>query len=89
MSGTRFYNEPLDDDSFDDPRSSNVGCDPLYIRGVARKHPKREGGCNSTSLNVGNDIVDETPRYQELGSPDAFEVAREHPQSREAVIAPR
>ena len=32
---------------------------------MACEHPLSEGGCNSTSLNVGNDIVGETPRHQE------------------------
>ena len=48
---------------------------------MSRKHPQSEGGCNSTSLNVGNDIVGETPRHHERGSSDACAVAREHPQS--------
>ena len=33
------------------------------------------------SLNVANDIVGETPQYQERGSSDACAVAHEHPQS--------
>ena len=33
-------------------------------------------------MNVGNDIVGETPRHQEQGSPDECAVAREHPQSK-------
>ena len=48
LSGNCFYDEPLDGDSIDDPRSSQLGCDPLNIRGVAREHPHSEGGCNST-----------------------------------------
>ena len=35
LSGAHFYDEPLDTDSIDDPRSSLLGCDPLEIRGVA------------------------------------------------------
>ena len=56
LSGTRSYNEPLDADSIDEPRSSHLGCDPLDVLGVAYKHPQSEGGCHSASLNVGNDI---------------------------------
>ena len=37
---------------------------------MAREHLQSEGGCNSTSLNAGNDIVGETPRHQERGFPD-------------------
>ena len=81
MSGTCYYNAPLDADSIDDPRSSHLGCDTLDIRAVAREHPQSEDGCNSTSLNVGNDIFGEVPRHQERGSSDACVVAREHPQS--------
>ena len=81
MSDTHFYNKPLDADSIDGPRSSHLGCDPLDIRGVARRHPQSEDGCYGTSLNVDNDIVGGTPPYHELGSPDACAVARYHPQS--------
>ena len=42
---------------------------------MARKHPQSEGGCDSTLLIVGNDIVGQTPRNQELGPPDARAVA--------------
>ena len=76
-----FYNAPLDADSIDDPRSSHLGCDTLDIRAVAREHPQSEGGCNSTSLNVGNDIFGEVPRHRDRDSSDACVVAREHPQS--------
>ena len=38
---------------------------------VAREHRKSKGGCNSTLVNVGNDIFNEKPRYQELSPPDA------------------
>ena len=31
---------------------------------VAREHPQSEGGCHSTSLNVGNGVVGKTTRYQ-------------------------
>ena len=56
-------------------------CHTLNICAVAHEHPQSEGGCNSTLLNVDNDIVGETPRYQERGSSDACAVARGHPQS--------
>ena len=69
----------MDVDSIRDSRSSHLECDPFDIRGVVRKHPKSEGGCNSTSLSVGNVIVGETPRHHERGSSDACAVAREHP----------
>ena len=75
LRGTCCFNETLDADSIDDPRSSHLGCDPLVICAVAREHPQSEGGCNSTSLNVGNDIVGETPRHREQGSSDACAVA--------------
>ena len=64
LSGTRFYSEPLDTDSIDDPRSGHLDYYPLEIRAVAREHPQSEGGCHSTSLNVGNDIVGETLVHQ-------------------------
>ena len=48
---------------------------------MARKHPKSEVGCNSISLNLGNDIVGEKLRHQEQGSSDICAVAREHPHS--------
>ena len=35
-------------------------------RGVAHNHSQSENGCNGTSLNVGNAIVGETPKHQEL-----------------------
>ena len=36
LSGTCCYNEPLDADSIDDPRSSHLGSDLLNICAVAR-----------------------------------------------------
>ena len=48
---------------------------------MARKHTQSEGGCNSTSLDVDNDNVGETPRHHERGSSDACAVACEHSQS--------
>ena len=80
LSGTFCYNEQLDADSTDDPRSIHLGCDLLYICAVTCEHPQSEYGCHSTSLNVGNDIVGETPQHQERGSSEACAVAREHPQ---------
>ena len=70
LSGTRFYSVPLNADSIDDPRSSHLEFDPLDALGVALKDPHSEGGYNSTSMNVNNDIVGETPRHQGIGSPD-------------------
>ena len=35
LSDTRFYSEPLDAESIGDPRSSQLGCNPLDIGGVA------------------------------------------------------
>ena len=35
LSGKRFYSEPLDAESIGDPRSSQLGCNPLDIGGVA------------------------------------------------------
>ena len=81
MSGTCCYNKPLPADSIDDPRSINLACDLLDICAVAREYPQDDGGCNSTSLNVGNDVVGEMPRHQDRSSSDACAVAREHPQS--------
>ena len=65
LSCTCCYKEPLDTNSIDDPRLSHFGFDPLDICAVAREHPQSEGGCHSTSLNVGNDIVSEMPQHQE------------------------
>ena len=42
LSDTRFYSDPLDAESIGDPRSSHLGCDPLDVRGVARKHQQSE-----------------------------------------------
>ena len=44
LSGTNLYKGPLDADRIGDPRSSQSGCDPFDIRGVARKHPQSECG---------------------------------------------
>ena len=76
LSDNCCYNEPLDADIIDDPRSSHLWCDPLNLCTVARAHPSSEGRCNSTSLNVGNEIDGETPRHQERGSSDACAVTR-------------
>ena len=48
---------------------------------MALRHPRSEGICNCTSLNVGSNIVGVTPRHRERGSPDVCAVARKHPQS--------
>ena len=48
---------------------------------MAREITQSEGGCNSTSLNAGNGIVGEMPRYQNRGSSDACAVARGKSQS--------
>ena len=81
LISTCRYIEALDADSIGDPRSSHLGCNTLDICAVAREHPKSESGCNSTSLNVGNAIVGETPHHQDRGSSDACVVARKHPHS--------
>ena len=81
LSGNRFYNEPLDADSIDDLMSSHLGCDLIVVRVVARKHPHSDGDWNSTSLNIGNDIVGETPRHHERGASGACVVVRKHPKS--------
>ena len=81
LSGTLIFNESLNSNSIDDLRPSHPGCDTLHVRVVARKHPQIEDCCNSTSLNVGNNIVGGTPWHQDLGSPDACVVARKHSQS--------
>ena len=65
--------------SIDDPRSSHLGCDPLDICGMARKHPQSDGGCDSTSLNASNGIVGETPKHQESDSLDVSAVADKSP----------
>ena len=39
LCGNNCYNEPLDADINDDPRSSHLGCDYLNIGAVAREHP--------------------------------------------------
>ena len=70
LSGTRFYNDPLDANRNDDSGSNHLGCDSFDICGVASKHSRSEGGCNGTSLNDGNGIVGETPKHQESDSPD-------------------
>ena len=77
LSGTHLYKEPLDAERIGDPRSSLIGCN---LCGVARKYLQSEGGCNSTLLNVGNDIFGETPRHQERGSSGEYSVELEYPQ---------
>ena len=69
----------MDVDSIRDSRSSHLECDPFDIRGVVRKHPQSEGGCNSTSLYAGNGIVGETPGSQESDFPDICPVADKSP----------
>ena len=78
LSNTHFYNEPLNDNSIDDPRSIHLGCDPLNVRGLACKHSQSESGCNSISLNVGNEIVGKEPMHQPY-SPAICAVADKSP----------
>ena len=75
LSGTYFYNEKLDADSINYPRSSRLGCDPLDVRVVVRKYPQSEVSFSSTSLNVSNGFVVETPKHQELDFLDVRAVA--------------
>ena len=49
---------------------------PSDERGVARKYPLSDVGCDRDALNVNIDVVDEIPRHPEPGSADAREVAR-------------
>ena len=79
-----FYNEPLNADSIDDQSSSHLGCDPLNLRGVAHS----EGGCNSTSLNVGNNFVFKTPRHHRYATLMHEQWHVNIHRVREAVIAP-
>ena len=49
---------------------------PSDERGVTRKYPLSDVGCDSDALNVNIDVVGEIPRHPEPGSADARDVAR-------------
>ena len=59
-----------------DQASSNRGLNPSVERGVARKYPLSDVGCDIDALNVNIDVVGEIPRHTEPGSADAREVTR-------------
>ena len=59
-----------------DQVSSHRGLNPSDERGVARKYPLSDVGCDSDTLNVNIDVVGEIPRHPEPVSADAREVAR-------------
>ena len=57
----------------------NKECNFSDVSGVARENPPSEGGRDSTSLNVGNDIVGKKPERSGLGPHNTREVVRENP----------
>ena len=58
---------------------SHRGCDSSGVGGVARENPPSAVGRDGITLNVGNDIVGETPLSSGLDPHTLCEVARENP----------
>ena len=56
LSDTRSDNESLNAESIVGLEPGHQGLDPSDARGVARINPPSDVGCNSDSLDVGNDI---------------------------------
>ena len=76
LGDSRCESNVLNAESIVDQASSHQGLNPPDERGVARKYPPSDVGCDSDALNVNFDIVGEIPRHPEPGSADACEVAR-------------
>ena len=73
LSDSRCESNVLNAESTVDQASSHRGLNPSDERGVARKNPLSDIGCE---LNVNINVAGEIPRHPEPGSEDAREVAR-------------
>ena len=76
LSDSRCESNVLNAESTVDQASSHRGLNPSDERGVARKYPLNDVGCDSDALNVNIDVVGEIPRHPEPVSADSREVAR-------------
>ena len=63
LSNSRCEINVLNAESIVDQESSHRGLNPSDERGVARKYPLIDVGCDSDALNVNIDIVGEVPRH--------------------------
>ena len=75
LSDSRCERNVLNAESIFDQASSHRGLNPSDERGVARKYPLSDVGCDSDAPNVNIDVVGEIPRHPEPGSADARDVA--------------
>ena len=76
LSDSRCEINVLNAESIVDQASIHRGLNPSDDRGVARKYPLSDVGCDSDALNVNIDLVGKISRHPEPGSADAPEVAR-------------
>ena len=76
LSGSRCEINVLNDESIVDQSSSHRGLKSSDERGVARKYPLSDVGCDRDALNVNIDVVGEIPRHPNPGTADAREVER-------------
>ena len=63
LSDSRCENNLLNAESIVDQASIHRGLNPSDERGVARKYPLSDVGCDSDALNVNIDVVGEIPRH--------------------------
>ena len=78
LSDGRCERNVLNAESIVDQASIHRGLNPSDERGVARKYPLSDVGCDSDALHANVDVVGEIPRHPEPGSANALEVARNH-----------
>ena len=76
LIGSRCYDNVLNSERIFDQASSHQCLDLSDERGVARKYPLSNVGCDSDALNVNIDVGGEIPRHPEPSSADAHEVVR-------------
>ena len=81
LSDTHCDNESLHAESMVGLGLSHQGFNPSDVSVVAREIPPIEVGRDGTTLNVGNDIVGDTPRNPEMSSTDACAAAHKLPQN--------
>ena len=79
LSVARCDNESLHAASMVGLGTSHQGCDSSGVGGMTRENPPSAVGRDGTTLNVGDDIVGETPLSPGLGPNTPCEVARENP----------
>ena len=63
LKDSRCESNVLNAESIVDQASSHRGLNPSDERGVARKYPLSDVGCDSDALNVNIDVVGEIPRH--------------------------